>query len=216
MLRRRHSHHTLKAIPTVGCDLAITSKGVLTQWISDSVLRVMIGAVIVGSGFLLLKEEARLTWEVPIIGLTLFFALGCSLGLILSLDVTNSGNRSRHVSVIYDLAITPKGFPTQWISDSVKTILGYEVDAALAPGWWIDCLHPDDKEAAVNKSSILMTHGHLVQEYRFRANDGHYLWIRDEASLLRDAAGRPKQIIGFWSNISERNRAAQACIAPDR
>jgi PAS domain S-box-containing protein len=108
--------------------------------------------------------------------------------------------QSRHIlnsipTVIYDLAITTKGFPTQWISDSVKRILGYEVDDALVPDWWIDCLHPDDKEAAVKKAFILMSQGHLVQEYRFRSKDGRYLWIRDEATLLRDAYGRPKERI---------------------
>jgi hypothetical protein len=55
--------------------------------------------------------------------------------------------QSRHIlnsipTVIYDLAITAKGFPTQWVSDSVKRILGYEVEDALAPDGWLDCLHP--------------------------------------------------------------------------
>jgi PAS domain S-box-containing protein len=117
-------------------------------------------------------------------------------------------------TVIYELAVTAKGFPTKWVSDSVKRILGYEVEDALAPDGWINCLHPDDKEAAVKKTSILMTQGHLVQQYRFRSKDGHYLWIQDEASLLRDAFGRPKEIVGFWTNITERKqaeeRAAQA------
>jgi PAS domain S-box-containing protein len=181
-------------------------------------VRLVIAALIVGSGFLLLEEKGPLMWGVPIIGLTIF-ALGCSLGLILISLVVNSDKRSRHIlnsipTVIYELAITAKGFPTQWVSDSVKRILGYEVEEALAPDWWIDCLHPDDKEAAVKKTSILMTQGHLVQEYRFRSKDGHYLWIQDEASLLREADGRPKEIVGFWTNITERKqaeeRAAQA------
>ena len=181
-------------------------------------VRVVIAALIVGSGLLLLEGRGPLVWGVPIIGLT-FFALGCSLGLILISLVVKSDKRSRHIlnsipTVIYELAITAKGFPTQWVSDSVKRILGYEVEEALAPDWWIDCLHPDDKEAAVKKTSILMTQGHLVQEYRFRSKDGHYLWIQDEASLLRKADGRPKEIVGFWTNITERKqaeeRAAQA------
>src|SRR6201993_5007477 len=122
--------------------------------------------------------------------------------------------QSRHIlnsipTVIYELAITDKGFSPQWVSDSVKKILGYEVEEALAPDWWIGCLHPDDKEAAVKKTAILMTEGRLVQEYRFRAKDGRYLWMRDEASLLRDARGRPKEIVGFWTNITERKQAEQ-------
>jgi PAS domain S-box-containing protein len=125
-----------------------------------------------------------------------------------------SSARSRHIlnsipTVIYELAITAKGFPTQWVSDSVTRILGYEVEEALAPDWWIDCLHPDDKEAALKKASVLMTQGHLVQEYRFRSKDGHYLWMRDEASVLREAGGRPKEIVGFWTNITERKQAEE-------
>jgi hypothetical protein len=54
-----------------------------------------------------------------------------------------------------------------------------------------------------------MAEGHLVQEYRFRSKDGHYLWMRDEASFLRDARGRPKEIVGFWTNITERKQAEQ-------
>ena len=122
--------------------------------------------------------------------------------------------RSRHIldsipTVIYVLTVTAKGFQSEWVSGSVKKILGYDVEEALAPDWWIDCLHPDDKEAAVEKTSILMTQGHLVQEYRFRCKDGHYLWMQDEASLLRKADGRPKEIVGFWTNITERKQAEE-------
>jgi PAS domain S-box-containing protein len=202
-------------------------EGELTRINNRIAMRVVILALIGGSGLLLLREEARLMWGVPMTGLTYlallvgltFFVLGFGLGLILFLRAFKSDERSRHIlnsipTVIYELAITAKGFPTQWVSDSVKRILGYEVEDALAADWWIDCLHPDDKEAAVKKTSVLMTQGRLVQEYRFRAKDGHYLWIQDEASLLRDAFGRPKEIVGFWTNITERKqaeeRAAQA------
>jgi sigma-B regulation protein RsbU (phosphoserine phosphatase) len=107
------------------------------------------------------------------------------------------------------LTVTAKGFESEWISASVKGILGYEVEEALAPDWWIGHLHPDDKEAAIEKTSILMTQGHLVQEYRFQSKDGHFLWVRDEASYLRDGDGRPKEIVGFWTNITERKLAEE-------
>ena len=176
-------------------------------------VHLVISALIVGSSFLLLANEGPLTWGMTIIGLTVF-ALGCSLALILTSLVVNADKRSRHIlnsipTVVYALAITAKGFPTQWVSDSVKRILGYEVEEALAPNWWIDCLHPDDKKGAVEKTSILMFEGHLVQEYRFRSKDGHYLWMQDEASLLREAGGRPKEIVGFWTDITERKQAEE-------
>jgi hypothetical protein len=33
--------------------------------------------------------------------------------------------------------------------------------------------------------------------------------MRDEASVLRDAHGRPKDIVGFWTNITERKQAEE-------
>lgn len=118
-------------------------------------------------------------------------------------------------TVIYVLSVTPKGFSSQWVSDSVKRILNYEVEEAMAPNWWVHCLHPDDKEAAIKKTSILLSEGHLVQEYRFRSKGGDYLWILDEASLMRGPDGRPKEIIGFWTDITDR-KIAEARIAQAR
>ena len=195
-----------------------TGEEELTRFNNRIAVRVVIAALIVGSGFLLIAEKGPLVRGVPIIGLTVF-ALSCILGVLLISLVVKSDKRSRHIlnsipTVIYELAITAKGFPTKWVSDSVKRIFGYEVEEALAPDWWLDCLHPDDKEAAVKKTSLLMSQGQLVQEYRFRCKDGHYLWIQDEASLLRQADGRPEEIVGYWTNITERKqaeeRAAQA------
>ncbi len=179
-------------------------------------VHLVIAALIVGSSFLLLANAGPLTWGMTIIGLTVF-AVGCSLGLLLIWLVVKSGKRSRHIlnsipTVIYVLAITAEGFRSQWISGSVKRILGYEVEEALAPDWWIDCLHPDDQVAAVGKTSILMTQDRLVQEYRFRSKDGHYLWIQDAANLSRDAAGRPTEIVGFWTNITERKQAEEQAV----
>jgi PAS domain S-box-containing protein len=187
--------------------------GELNQSTNRIALRLVIAALIVGSGFLLLADKGPLTLGMTILGLTVF-AAGCSLALMLTSLVLNSDKRSGHIlnsipTVIYVLGITAKGFPSQWVSDSVKRILGYEVVEALVPDWWIGCLHPDDKKAAVEKTSILMTQGHLVQVYRFRSKDGHYLWIRDEASLVRKAGGQPKEIVGFWTNITERKQAEE-------
>jgi PAS domain S-box-containing protein len=187
--------------------------GDLNQSNNRTAVCLVIGALIVGSSFLLLADKGHLMWEMTAIGLTVF-AVGCSLALILIWLVLNLDKRSDRIlnsipTVIYVLAITAKGFPGKWVSDSVERILGYEVKEALAPDWWTDCLHPDDKQAAVEKTSILMTQGHLVQEYRFRSKDGHYLWMRDEAHLFRKADGQPKEIVGFWTNITERRQAEE-------
>ena len=56
----------------------------------------------------------------------------------------------------------------------------------------------------------------MVQEYRFRSKDGHYIWMQDEASLLPEAEGQPKEIVGFWTNISERKQAEEQAAQASR
>ncbi|MBO0732923.1 MAG: CHASE domain-containing protein, partial [Methylocapsa sp.] len=154
---------------------------------------------------------------------TVLAAGALSTGLLGALLLLGTGHAYRFArladilnsipTVVYVLAVRAEGFPSQWISGSVKRILGYEVEEALAADWWIGCVHPDDREAAIKKTAILMTQGRLAQEYRFRSKNGRYLWMQDEATLLREADGRPKEIVGFWTNISERKCIEQANLA---
>ena len=50
MLQRRQSRHILNSIPTVIYDLAITNKGFPTQWVSDSVKKIFIHALMLAGG----------------------------------------------------------------------------------------------------------------------------------------------------------------------
>jgi adenylate cyclase len=43
-------------------------------------------------------------------------------------------------------------------------------------------------------------------EYRFRHRKGHYVWIQDTFTVMRDEAGKPKEIVGSWADISDRKR----------
>jgi signal transduction histidine kinase len=43
-------------------------------------------------------------------------------------------------------------------------------------------------------------------EYRFLHKDGSYRWIREEAKVIRDAAGNPAEVMGYWTDVTERKR----------
>ena len=47
-------------------------------------------------------------------------------------------------------------------------------------------------------------------EYRFRNIDGSYRWLSDEQHLIRDEKGEPLEIVGSWSDITQRKAAEQA------
>ena len=48
--------------------------------------------------------------------------------------------------------------------------------------------------------------GHSL-EYRFRRKDGSYCWVNDDQHLVKDADGKPLEIVGSWSDITARKLA---------
>ena len=65
--------------------------------------------------------------------------------------------------------------------------------------------------------SICTSSGRHTVEYRFRKKDGSYCWVNDAQQLIRDEEGQPIEVIGSWSDVSERKRAEEvAAAARDR
>src|SRR5207247_691341 len=94
-----------------------------------------------------------------------------------------------------------------WLSENVREMMGYTVEEALWPDWWMEGVHPEDlPRVRAEIEHELFAHGWLAQEYRFRHRDGQYHWVRSEMRLLRDAASNPVEVVGSWSDITERKK----------
>ncbi len=91
-----------------------------------------------------------------------------------------------------------------WISPNLERIFGYTVEEALQPNWWSAHVHPEDVARVITDSARILAREHIVHEYRFLRRDGGAVWIRDEMRLLRDALGRPAEVVGAWTDITER------------
>jgi PAS domain S-box-containing protein len=97
-----------------------------------------------------------------------------------------------------------------WTSDNLREVLGYPPEVALGPNWWQANVHADDLERVLAQTKAdLFDRGHSTQEYRFRHGDGSYRWTRCDIRLIRDAAGRPTEAVGAWSDITERKQAEE-------
>jgi len=118
---------------------------------------------------------------------------------------------SEHMpSIIYSADITPPNYQATFISNNIKKILGFEpLDFLNSPSFWIDHLHPEDKEKILKDLEKLFIHDHHVHSYRFRNSEGIYLWFNDHLSLLRDGSGNPKEIFGAMTNITEQIISAE-------
>ncbi|MFB2937659.1 PAS domain S-box protein [Aerosakkonemataceae cyanobacterium BLCC-F154] len=113
-------------------------------------------------------------------------------------------------SVIYsykpDINIT-----TTFISQNCENILGYSAAEFLQKkNFWINRLHPKDKEFVLAQIPQIFTQDHFSWEYRFLQKDNSYRWVYDTFKLIRDEAGNPIEVVGSSTDITERKQAQEA------
>jgi PAS domain S-box-containing protein len=129
-------------------------------------------------------------------------------------DVVVGGERLQDILFSTSVAIytskTSGDYGATFISDNVTRIVGYEArEFVEVSDFWIARIHPEDKERILGELPRLFERGTYLYEYRFLHKNGTYVWVRDEMKLVRDAAGRPVEIIGCWIDITERKRAEE-------
>lgn len=71
------------------------------------------------------------------------------------------------------------------------------------PDLWLEMVHPDDKQIAEASAIELIRDGQAKADYRIVRPDGEFRWIRDRKAIITDPEGRPVQIGGICSDITE-------------
>jgi PAS domain S-box-containing protein len=93
------------------------------------------------------------------------------------------------------------------VSGNAEAICGYEPAEFLAsPDLWSSRIHPEDRKRVLDEFAQLPDFGTLAVEYRWRCADGQYRFFLDQAVLVRDHAGEPKEIFGTFLDVTERKR----------
>ena len=101
---------------------------------------------------------------------------------------------------------------TVYVSPRVTDVVGYTPEeCTTSPDLWIKILHPDDRERVFAEDRRTNETGDpFVMEYRQLAKDGHLVWIRDEATLMRDEKGEPLYWLGVQIDITVRKHTEEA------
>jgi adenylate cyclase len=116
-------------------------------------------------------------------------------------------------AVIYSYRATGDFAPI-FVSENIRDWLGYEPQEYLEnPDFWRSRVHPDDLAAVEAESVLLFKKGRHTVEYRFLKKDGDYCWVNDAQQLIRDRTGQPVEVVGSWSDITDRKRAEEAAAA---
>ena len=118
--------------------------------------------------------------------------------------------------VVYQDAIDEQS-TALYISPQYERLFGFSPEARMSdPEFWIQHLHPDDRDRVLEESRRTNRSGEpFVAEYRFLARDGRVVWVRDEATLLRDREGQPTYWQGVLMDITERRLADEALARRD-
>ncbi|GIU99401.1 MAG: hypothetical protein KatS3mg014_1017 [Actinomycetota bacterium] len=105
-----------------------------------------------------------------------------------------------------------------YISPRLEDVLGYTPEEWLAhPAPMGTFTHPEDLPAArAAEEESFRTGKPFRAEYRMRAKDGRWVWILDEATVVRDAEGNPLFLQGLMYDITERKEAEERLVALDR
>ena len=94
-----------------------------------------------------------------------------------------------------------------YVSPKVSEILGYSEEECLRfKEIWSNCIHPDDKTNALEayKKAALDQPNQLI-EYRFLRKSGHYIWVQDRLSVVKNKDSIVLRGILFNVNESRNN-----------
>ncbi len=97
-----------------------------------------------------------------------------------------------------------------YLSPQVTTILGFRPEECMDDPWfWWNHLNPEDHGVAQQEDTWEEGLPFRV-EYRMRRQDGHEVWLRDEAVVVRDPQTGKRLTRGMLIDITERKQVDEA------
>src|SRR6185369_13778783 len=91
-------------------------------------------------------------------------------------------------------------------SPECEALLGLKRGALEGPAaHWLDVLHPSDRDRFRATLDGLLEHrrGRLVQDFRLRGPDGHYLWFTMKARPVVGSDGEVVRLVGTLTDVTE-------------
>ncbi len=110
--------------------------------------------------------------------------------------------------VVYTETIDERGVSNFYVSPQWTCLFGLRPVHAIQD--WTDQLHPDDRDRVVTEwERVKAGGGAWRQEYRLVTPGARTLWVREEATVTTDEAGRAISLQGFILDVSDLKQAAR-------
>ena len=99
-----------------------------------------------------------------------------------------------------------------YMSPQYETMFGYPADSEMMDDeHWRTTIHPEDRERVISEEVRTDETGEPFEvEYRVIARDGRIVWLRDQATLVRNEEGGPLYWLGVQYDITEQKRVEEA------
>src|SRR5215469_277483 len=151
---------------------------------------------------------------VMLIGFTVMqhaFAGGVTTGIVSDVErralaLTGAGDMIWDWDVSADKVFT---------SPETEALLGLKRGSLEGPAArWLDVLHPLDRDRfrAVLDSVLEQRRGRLLQDFRLRTPDGHYLWFALKARPVVGSDGEVVRLVGTLSDVTEFKNAEERLL----
>ena len=151
---------------------------------------------------------------VMLIGFTVMqhaFAGGITTGIVSDVErralaLTGAGD------MIWDWDVSADKVYT---SPEAETLLGLKRGTLEGPAArWLDVLHPLDRDRfrAALDSVLEQRRGRLIQDFRLRTPDGHYLWFALKARPVVGSDGEVVRLVGTLTDVTEFKNAEERLL----
>jgi diguanylate cyclase (GGDEF)-like protein/PAS domain S-box-containing protein len=123
-----------------------------------------------------------------------------------ALALTGAGDMIWDWDVSADLVFT---------SPETEQLLGLRRGTLEGPAAkWLEVLHPQDRDRfrAALDGVLEQRRGRLLQDFRLRTNDGHYLWFSLKARPVVGSDGEVVRLVGTLTDVTEFKTASERLL----
>ncbi|MDR6305154.1 diguanylate cyclase (GGDEF)-like protein/PAS domain S-box-containing protein [Nitrobacter vulgaris] len=100
-------------------------------------------------------------------------------------------------------------------SPETESLLGLKRGALGGPAaTWLEVLHPLDQDRfrAALDSVLEQRRGRLVQDFRLRMSDGHFMWFALKARPVVGSDGEVSRVVGTLTDVTETRKAEERML----
>ncbi|WP_373539731.1 PAS domain-containing protein [Chamaesiphon sp.] len=114
---------------------------------------------------------------------------------------------AENIDAVFWLREEPEG-RVSYVSSAYERLWGWQPQELYeSPSFWIDHIHPDDRECTSQAFQSKAAAGEFDEEYRIVLSDGRIRWVNDRCFPLYDRSGKLYRFAGIAEDISDRKQA---------